>query len=223
MVMLIFALDVGDVWSAGRTMDVEKLKEYYHSLTISSPRTEEELFLFAITSYHLAGYYMKENRDSALLIIDRTIDILEKSKIESSDKFAFLSSFYGTRGAILKFPKVIFLSRKAKGYIRRAMEMDSTNPRVWLFLGIMTFYTPGLFGGGPDKAYRYLSRALNLFEKSESIRDRWGEDVAFIYMARILYEKGDTSSAVAILKKALEKYPDFRWAKELLQKYEKRP
>ena len=67
----------------------------------------------------------------------------------------------------------------ANDFGKRAMELDSTNPRPYLLKGTGLFYTPSMFGGGKDKAKPVLEVALTkygFFKPASEIAPHWGLD-----------------------------------------------
>jgi hypothetical protein len=65
--------------------------------------------------------------------------------------------------------------------IKKAMELDSTNPRPYLLKGTGLFYTPSMFGGGKDKAKPILDicvKKYDAFKSANEIVPHWGRDRA---------------------------------------------
>jgi hypothetical protein len=67
----------------------------------------------------------------------------------------------------------------ATQYYEEAKKINPNNPRMYYLQGTSLYYTPKLFGGGPDKALPLLQKADTLFANdSKDIRKpHWGKAV----------------------------------------------
>ncbi len=67
----------------------------------------------------------------------------------------------------------------ANAYFATAKKLNPNNPRLYFLQGNSFFYTPKLFGGGPDKALPLYEKAEALFANdSKDIRKpHWGKKV----------------------------------------------
>ena len=62
-------------------------------------------------------------------------------------------------------------------FFKKAMAIDSLNPRPEYLIGIGVYYTPQQFGGGPKNAKPYLEKSFakfNQFEPENDIAPNWG-------------------------------------------------
>lgn len=62
-------------------------------------------------------------------------------------------------------------------YLATAKSMTPENPRIYYLEGNSKFYTPKMFGGGPEKALPYYEKASQLFSqenKSDITKPYWG-------------------------------------------------
>jgi hypothetical protein len=147
-------------------------------------------------TYWLANYYAawsigilsyqepnKDNKDPMLDEADAFFKKIE-SMDSSSDEVAVLggllaqarlsvapASRHGKYGAI------------ANAYFATAKKLNPNNPRIYYLQGNSLFYTPKLFGGGPDKALPLYNKAEDLFaddvnSMAKDIRNPyWGKEV----------------------------------------------
>ena len=69
-------------------------------------------------------------------------------------------------------------SSKAEASLKKATEADDKNPRAWSLWGYNLYFTPALFGGGPDKALPLFEKAREKFRAFKPLMPfypRWGE------------------------------------------------
>jgi hypothetical protein len=147
-------------------------------------------------SYWLANYYAawsiailsfqepkKENKDPMLDEADAFFNKIE-SMDSTNDEVAVVggllaqarlsvapSSRHGKYGAI------------ANAYFATAKKLNPNNPRIYYLEGNSLFYTPKLFGGGPEKALPLYEKAEQLFadDTGNMLKDIrkpfWGKEV----------------------------------------------
>lgn len=147
-------------------------------------------------------------------------DALEASAdaAEMPETLALLSAVLGQR--IGSNPiHAMTLGPRSGSMMDRAVELGPDNPRVWLLRGIGAIFTPGMFGGGLDRAQEYLDRAASLFIENspEPPLPAWGEDEVYLWLGQVHARAGRESAARAAYMKALEIEPENGWVRyELL-------
>lgn len=146
--------------------------------------------------YWLANYYaawsiaiisfQEPNKDNRDLMLDEADAFFRKieSMDSTNDEVAVLGgllaqarlsvapgSRHGKYGAI------------AHAYFATAKKLNPNNPRIYYLEGNSLFYTPKLFGGGPEKALPLYQKAEELFSNDSGamIKDirapYWGKEV----------------------------------------------
>jgi hypothetical protein len=70
--------------------------------------------------------------------------------------------------------------QEANADLKKAMEMDANNPRIYYLQGASVFGTPEQFGGGKAKAKPILEKAVELFkaEQKKQLYPHWGQEQA---------------------------------------------
>lgn len=65
----------------------------------------------------------------------------------------------------------------SQGYYDQALKLNPNNPRVFYLQGTGLYYTPKLFGGGPEKAQPLLAKAASLFpnDSQDIHKPHWGK------------------------------------------------
>jgi tetratricopeptide (TPR) repeat protein len=145
--------------------------------------------------------------------------LLERSatKLELAETYALRSSVLGQ--LIGSNPlRGMTLGRRASSAMDRAVELGPDNPRVWLLRGISAIFTPGLFGGGLDKAEDYLSKAIALFPNDTPAppMPAWGRAEAYIWLGQMHQRRDRIDEARKAFNAALELEPDNGWVKYVL-------
>ena len=125
-----------------------------------------------------------------------------------------LGVLIGTGGATAG----MLLGPKAGDAMDRAAELGPRNPRVALLRGVSAFNTPGLWGGGMDKARTYLEQAIARFagDRPAPPLPAWGEAEAHLWLGRVRQRAGDTAGARAAYARALALQPDNAWLSRVL-------
>jgi hypothetical protein len=118
----------------------------------------------------------KKERKRLLKEAQEQLDLVLVSRPEDAEAHALRGSVIGGR---IDGPfSGMSLGSKARKSLDRALELDPTNPRVALQMGISYFYTPKAFGGGLEKARGQFERAQRLFEEEPADHPwpNWGRD-----------------------------------------------
>ena len=176
------------------------------------------LIYLTISQYGYIGYLMGEEKE------DKAEKLLEKAEenAEALRNSQYCSEAYAVKAGLigyrigLKTYKAPFLGRKGQNYIGEAMECDSLNPMAWMEKGNAYYHMPGMFGGSYEKATRYFSKAVRLFERRQDEFPQWLHLNALVWLGKALEADGKTSRARQVYQKALEVAPGFKWVKEEL-------
>jgi len=110
------------------------------------------------------------------------------------------------------------LGPKAGTAMDRAVALGPRNPRVALLRGMSAFNTPAMWGGGMDRARRYLEQAVALYadDRPAPPMPAWGEAEAHLWLGRVRQRAGDTAGARAAYARALALQPENRWLTRVL-------
>lgn len=168
-------------------------------------------------------YFSKEDKDKALEFVDDGIKHLEESidlKGDFAESHSLLASLYGSKIAIK--PMIgMTLGPKSGEAQKRALELDSQNPRSHLIAGESAYYTPKAYGGGKEKALKYLHQAADYFttyRPEKEIYPTWGYEETYAYLGLIQMERGNLTQAKESFQKALQINPHYGWVKFFLIK-----
>ena len=134
----------------------------------------------------------------------------------NAESHALLASVYGMQ--IDSAWKGMTLGRRASRASARALELAPGNPRVLLQDGVGKLHTPGMFGGGAERAEAMLHRALAAFRTEPRDRPwpRWGLIDAYAWLGQISVERDDLALARQYYEQALEIEPGFAWVRYAL-------
>ena len=213
------------------TWDPDLMKKSRDRLLGMMAREKKEnlyiLYYIAFCDYRLATYYLTlAEMDKAEPYIKEGQDYLKKA-MELDPDFGELDAFYAYMLGFeiaLNPEKAMSLGFQTYQYFGKAFEKSPENPRVHYLKGVSDLYTPAEYGGGADAAIKTLTKSVDLFEK-ENIEDpvlpSWGKDEAYTFLAIAYNQKGDKEKAVEFFQKALEINPEFKMAKDELEKIKK--
>ena len=75
---------------------------------------------------------------------------------------------------------------EASAALKKGMELDPQNPRLYYLQGMSLFNTPTQFGGGKDKAKPVFEKAVALFkaEQPKPLYPHWGQNAAEAMLAK---------------------------------------
>lgn len=134
----------------------------------------------------------------------------------NAESHALLASVYGMQ--IDSAWKGITLGRRASRASARAFELAPGNPRVLLQDGVGKLHTPGMFGGGADRAEALLRQALAAFRTEPPDRPwpGWGLIDAYAWLGQISARRGDAAAARRYYEQALDVESDFAWVRDVL-------
>ncbi len=168
-------------------------------------------------------YFSKEDKDRALEWVNDGIKHLKKSielKGDFAEPYSLLSSLYGNKIGIKPLLGMI-LGPKSGGAQKKAFELAPQNPRSHLIAGESAYYTPKLFGGGKEKALKYLHQAAEYFityQPKGEIYPSWGYEETYAYLGLIQMDKGNFDLARENFQKALQINLHYGWVKFYLMK-----
>jgi hypothetical protein len=128
-----------------------------------------------------------ENSDQYLDVAQENIDKAMEISPDESELYALQGFLYQAR--IVADPQTggQIYSPKAAQALKKAMELDESNPRSYYLLGTNLFYTPEAYGGGAQAACPLLETAKEKYEKFipvNSIYPDWGEEYNLQLLAK---------------------------------------
>ena len=109
--------------------------------------------------------------------------------------------------------------------LAQATRLGKENPRVWLVNGVGTFFTPPMWGGGPDAALTLLTKAEELFKSDHPGKGMpdWGRAETYAWLGVVHQKLGHVEESRRAYQEALRLEPGFVWVKNgLLPGLEKR-
>lgn len=134
--------------------------------------------------------------------------------IESEGK-TLLAGIYMMKIATSSMSAVT-LSPKVHTLLDDAQKSDPGNPRPYIIRGIMKYQTPGIFGGSYEDAAKNFSKAIQLFEKQDSVgqlKPHWGYLETLAWLGRSQEKLENYDAAKFAYEKALKVEPNYGWVK----------
>lgn len=172
-------------------------------------------------AYREAVAYMGRNdRPAARRLLAAADSLLDRSaaRLPLAESHALRASVLGMQIGTGNPASGMWLGPKIGDAMDRALELGPRNPRVWLIRGMSAYNTPGMWGGGTEKARGFLARAVTLFatDRPAPGMPAWGEAEAHLWLGRTLQKSGDVAGARAEYARALALQPDNAWLSRVL-------
>lgn len=202
--------------------EVKSAYEFFKKM--SNARSNKYDLYFCAYSLQILYFSTKEFNKEKFL--DEAIKLLEKAiKIDNkfSEAYALLSGLYGIKAGMNIFYGM-FYGPKAGQMLRKALEIDSLNPRVMYTYAQNLIYAPPAYGGNFEKGVEILKRIINKYENgySDSGIIKWGYKESIFALA-IAYEgRKDYKNAYIYYKKLLDIEPNNEFYKNKVKEMERK-
>ncbi len=119
----------------------------------------------------------KTKKDGYLDKADNFISFADSLEPDNSEIFNLKGMIAQARLQIDPMNRWMKYGAISDQFFKKAMAIDSLNPRPEYLIGVGIYYTPQQFGGGPENAKPYLEKSLakfNQFEPENDIAPNWG-------------------------------------------------
>ena len=184
--------------------------------TAAQPNDAWLLHYLGYALYKEATLSFGMGRDNYLPILERADSVLQLAA-----RHGAIAETHALRSSVLGMMigsnpiKGMTLGPKSNDQMERALELGPDNPRVWMIRGIGAFNTPGIFGGGMDKAETYLKKSIALFgsDKPQHPAPAWGANEAHAWLGQVYAREDKMDLARAEYMKALTIEPNDQWVR----------
>jgi tetratricopeptide (TPR) repeat protein len=174
--------------------------------------------------YRAYALYREAQRDQSRgpawkAMTERSIELLERSAATQplAETQALLASNLGqlASGGMAAGIRYGSAAKEAGG---AANALGPRNPRVLLLAAISSWFTPKMWGGGEDKGYAMMQRAIAEFANDAPARPMpaWGRAEAHAWLGQMEQKRGNKEAARAAFAKALELEPGYLWVSAVL-------
>jgi tetratricopeptide (TPR) repeat protein len=167
------------IGNAKTANDFKLAATYFENLSIQNPSHWLSLY-YAALCYIQASHKVEEDkeRDGMLDKAQPLLDKAGKKDPKEPEIFVLQAFIYQSRIQVNPQLRGMSYSSKAEASLKKATEADDKNPRAWSLLGYNLFFTPALFGGGPEKALPLFEKArdkFHIFKPLMPFYPSWGE------------------------------------------------
>lgn len=136
-------------------------------------------YYYSSMVYTLASFSdtTKSKKDGYLDKADNFISIADSLEPENSEIYTLKGMISQARMQVDPMNRWMKYGPLSDQSFKKAMAIDSLNPRPEYLIGIGVYYTPQQFGGGPKNAKPYLEKSLekfNQFKPENDIAPNWG-------------------------------------------------
>jgi len=166
----------------------KKLEETYNEFKKINYNEKFVNYYIALSVFNLIFMEDKFNR---IEYLNEVINYIKKS-LELDKKFAdglgLLAGLYSLKAGI-NIKEGFVYGPKVTQLLRKALEIEPDNPRLYYFIGLVYAVKPTAFGGNPKKAIEEFNKAISLFEngKGRNWPIRWGY-IETLSLLSIAYE-----------------------------------
>ena len=208
IVCLLITITVCNVYNAQDTrfinamkknldrMDTVKNLEGYIDLANAFERialAEKDKWLpyyYAALSQTLASFTdtVLNKKDSYLDKAVELINIADSLKPNEAENYVLRGMVAQARLQLDPMNRWMKYGQESTANFKKAMEIDSTNPRPEYLMGINTYYTPEQFGGGAIAAKPLLENSLHkfeIFEPENELMPNWGREMVESLLTQI--------------------------------------
>jgi TPR repeat protein len=159
--------------------DFETAGNYFDKLT-NSKRDEWLAPLYSALSFILASFREPDTKLKEELC-NKAQTYIDTSAMRHPDvsELASMQAFlYQARIDVSPMERGLEYSLKADAQIKKAEEANPGDPRAYFLYGMNIYYTPKIFGGGPEKALPLFEKAavkFNDFVPKMAFIPHWGK------------------------------------------------
>jgi tetratricopeptide (TPR) repeat protein len=159
--------------------DFKQAAGYFEELSAQNPSHWLSPY-YAALCYIQASHKVEDGkeRDGMLDKAQPLIDKAGKINPKEPEIFVLQAFLYQSRIEVNPKFRGMTYSSKAEESLKKATATDDKNPRAWSLLGYNLFFTPALFGGGPEKALPMFEKARDKFHTFKPLMPfypHWGE------------------------------------------------
>lgn len=170
---------------------------------------------------HYVGYAIyrlaqRESDDVARKRYEDAVTLLEQSVAARPmpETWALIAS---AKGSMIgdSMLRGIRLGPQATEAEDKGRALDADNPRLLLLTGISAMFKPSAFGGGDDRAYERLTKAITRFEQERvtAPAPAWGHAEAWAWLGQLELKRKRPDAAKAAYERALAIEPEFAWVR----------
>lgn len=198
---------------------LERVITYLEQSLAQHPRDAWLEYYLGFAHFRASNVADGENdRRASRAHLDRADAALKRSLAirESAETHALMAAVLGQM--IDGMISGIRLGRRAEGELNRALELEPTNPRVWVIRASAAFHKPRLFGGSAERAEEYARRAIGLLDSVASVpapAPSWGESDAYTFLGLALDAQKKHAEARAAYDHVLRIEPGNRYVARL--------
>lgn len=136
-------------------------------------------YYYSALVYTIASFSdtVKNKKDGYLDKADSFILIADSLQPDNSEIYTLKGMIAQARLQIDPMNRWMKYGALSDQYFKKAMAIDSLNPRPDYLIGVGLFYTPQQFGGGAKTAKPYLEKSLgkyNRFKPENDLMPDWG-------------------------------------------------
>jgi tetratricopeptide (TPR) repeat protein len=169
---------IGNLHKATTNQEVQSCVGKLERIATAEPKRWEAHYYLAYSRIMLS--FREENGEKKDAILDQAEADIQKSldlKGDKSELNALLAYLYQARIQVNAMRGMQY-SSLASETLEKAIQLNPSNARAHLLMGLNVYHTPKMFGGGAQKALQHFVKAMDCYEKADSvvgIFPHWGK------------------------------------------------
>jgi len=186
------------------------------ALDDSSAQAQKEILL---ARYGLIGFYLgNERKQEARDELSLAFDQLERVKARFPDDAAFYSMdacLHAYQIALSMVQAPIYYARH-QAAIRKAEELNKSEPLLSFAKANMLFYKPRLLGGNKEEAILLYQETLELAGKQRYSECSWFKMMVELFLLKAYYETDNEKAFESLLADLRESHGELSWVNKFL-------
>jgi len=193
-----------------------RLIEQLEALGDSSVSAQKEILL---ARYGLIGYYLgNERKDEARDELALAFEQVERAKVKYPQEAAFYcidACLHAYQIALSMVQAPVYYARH-QAALRKAEELDESEPLLSLEQANMLFYKPRLLGGNKKEAIQLYQKTLELMGQQKCPDCCWFKMMVELFLLKAYYETDDEKAFDTLLASLHKNHGELSWINKFL-------
>lgn len=190
--------------------DTEKdLLAAYHSEKSANIKSHYLYWISYLYYKKSISAFKEKNMELSKKYLEHAMEYLEQIHEKDSEYYSLLANEQVFYFQFVKRQDMFLFINKVNNSLKKAIELDSSNPRAYYVNGYYDYYTPKEYGG-KKKTESFLLKAISMQNSQKPFSPTWGIVDSYSMLIQYYIETGEKEKAKEMYQKAIEQYPQSR-------------